>query len=98
MMMVVSSKNGSMLAEFGSGMSNMSEASMPFQPAIEEPSNAWPEANLSSSKCETGTVVCCCLPRVSVKRKSTNLTFVFFHHLHDVCDGLGHQILLVESL
>src|ERR1700750_2884580 len=71
---VGSSKNGSMLAVFGSGISSMSDASMPFQPAIDEPSNAWPETNLSSSKCETGTDTCCSLPRVSVKRKSTNLT------------------------
>ena len=47
---------------------------MPFQPAIDEPSKACPDENLSSSKCETGTVTCCSLPRVSVKRKSTNLT------------------------
>ena len=47
---------------------------MPFQPAIDEPSKAWPDVNLSSSKCETGTVTCCSFPRVSVKRKSTNLT------------------------
>src|SRR6476469_8247189 len=67
-----------MLAVFGSGMSSMSEASMPFQPAMDEPSNAWPELNLSSSKCDTGTVTCCSLPRVSVKRKSTNLTSLSF--------------------
>src|SRR5687768_4584366 len=71
---VGSSKNGSMLAVFGSGISSMSDASMPFQPAIEEPSKAWPPVNLSSSKCDRGTVTCCSLPRVSVKRKSTNLT------------------------
>ena len=35
-----SSKNGSMLAVAGSGTSCMSDASMPFQPAIEEPSKA----------------------------------------------------------
>ena len=46
---------------------------MPFQPAINEPSKAWPSLNLSSSKCDTGTLTCCSLPRVSVKRKSTNL-------------------------
>ena len=34
--------------------------------------------NLSSSKCETGTVTCCSFPRVSVKRKSTNLTSFSF--------------------
>src|SRR3954466_2206816 len=56
----------------------MSEASMPFQPATDEPSKAWPEVNLSSSKCETGTVTCCSFPRVSVKRKSTNLTSFSF--------------------
>ena len=67
-----------MLAVLGSGMSCMSEASMPFQPATDEPSKAWPETNLSSSKCETGTVTCCSLPRVSVKRKSTNLTSLSF--------------------
>ncbi len=47
---------------------------MPFQPAIDEPSKAWPEMNLSSSKWDTGTVTCCSLPRVSVKRKSTKRT------------------------
>jgi hypothetical protein len=75
---VVSSKNGSMLAVLASGMSCMSEASIPFHPAIDEPSKAWPDVNLSSSKCEIGTVTCCSLPRVSVKRKSTNLTSFSF--------------------
>ncbi len=51
---------------------------MPFQPATDEPSKAWPEVNLSSSKCDTGTVTCCSLPRVSVKRRSTNLTSFSF--------------------
>jgi hypothetical protein len=71
---------------------------MPFQPAMDEPSKAWPLLNLSSSKCETGTVMCCCLPRVSVKRKSTNLTSLSFTMVHDVGDGLCHQILLVGRL
>ncbi len=47
---------------------------MPFQPAIDEPSNAWPNSNLLSSKALAGTDTCCSLPFVSVKRKSTNLT------------------------
>jgi len=71
---VGSSKKGSMLAVLASGMSSMSEASMPFQPAMDEPSKAWPLLNLSSSNADTGTLTCCSLPRVSVKRKSTNLT------------------------
>src|SRR5688572_13973671 len=63
-----------MRAESGSGISSMSEASMPFQPAIEEPSNAWPSLNLLSSNILAGTLTCCSLPFVSVKRRSTNLT------------------------
>ena len=38
--MVVCAKNGSRWAVAGSGISVMSDASMPFQPAIEEPSKA----------------------------------------------------------
>ena len=34
-------------AESGSGESSMSDASIPFQPAIDEPSKAWPLSNLS---------------------------------------------------
>ena len=55
-------------------MSSMSEAWIPFQPAIEEPSKAWPDSNLSLVKYLTGTVTCCSLPRVSVNRRSTNFT------------------------
>ena len=47
---------------------------MPFHPAIDEPSNACPALNLPSSNADTGTVTCCSLPRVSVKRRSTNCT------------------------
>ena len=72
---------------------------MPFQPAIEEPSNAWPEVNLSSSKCDTGTVTCCSLPRVSVKRKSANLTsFSFTIFITSATVLLAIQVLLAEGL
>src|SRR5258705_9597041 len=37
--------------------------------ATDEPSKAWPEVNLSSSKCDTGTVTCCSLPRRSEERR-----------------------------
>src|SRR3954470_20651644 len=47
---------------------------MPFQPAMEEPSKKCPDSNLSGPKDLTGTLTCCSLPRVSVKRRSTNLT------------------------
>jgi hypothetical protein len=26
------------------------------------------------------------------------LDFVFFHHIHHICDGLGHQILLLQKM
>src|SRR5262249_31990309 len=71
---VVTSRNGSMKEEVGSGNRSMSEAWMPFQPAIEEPSKKWPDSNFSGPKALTGTLTCCSLPRVSVKRRSTNLT------------------------
>ena len=48
---------------------------MPFQPAMEEPSNILPWAKKSSSSASrAGMVTCCCLPLVSVKRRSTHFT------------------------
>src|SRR5690349_16746486 len=72
--MVVSAKNGSIEAVAGSGIRHMSDSLMAFQPAIEEPSNIWPSAKVSSSIMETSNVTCCHLPRGSVNRKSTYLT------------------------
>ena len=71
---VVSSKNGSMKAVLASGIRIMSDSLMPFQPAIEEPSNILPSVNSASSTVCAGTVTCCSLPLVSQKRKSTNFT------------------------
>src|SRR6185436_16195583 len=45
-----------------------------FQPAIDEPSNPFPSSKKDSSTMRVGTVTCCSLPLVSVKRRSTNLT------------------------
>src|SRR3990172_130570 len=75
---VVWAKNGSMCAVGGSGIRVMSEASMPFQPAIEEPSKAKPSANMPSLTHEPSAVTCCILPLVSVKRRSTNFTSLSF--------------------
>src|SRR5450755_5071393 len=72
--MVVSAKNGSMQAVAGSGIRFMSDSWIAFQPAIEEPSNIWPSAKVSSSIMLTSKVTCCHLPRGSVKRKSTYFT------------------------
>src|SRR6267142_943365 len=83
-----SSVKGSIRALSGSGINSMSEASMLFHPAIEEPSKKCPLSNLSMVKALTGTDTCCSLPRVSVKRKSTNLTsfslIIFMTSLADI--------------
>src|SRR5215471_13364827 len=71
---VVSAKKGSMQAEAGSGIRHMSDSLIAFQPAIEEPSNIWPSAKISSSIMLTSKVTCCHLPRGSVKRRSTYFT------------------------
>ena len=63
-----------MVADAGSGIRHMSDSLIAFQPAIEEPSNIWPSANVSSSIMVTSKVTCCHLPRGSVKRKSTYFT------------------------
>ena len=49
MTIVVSAKNGSIVAVPGSGISIMSDSLIAFQPAIEEPSNIVPSAKMSSS-------------------------------------------------
>jgi hypothetical protein len=59
----------------------MSDSLMPFQPAIDEPSNILPSSKKPESIVCDGTVTCCSLPRVSVKRKSTNLTSFSFSML-----------------
>ena len=45
---VGTAQNGSMKAVAGSGMASMSEASMDFQPRMEEPSKPKPSAKTSS--------------------------------------------------
>ena len=70
---VVSSKNGSTTAVVGSGIRIMSDSWMPFQPAIDEPSNILPSSKNASSTTRVGTVTCCSLPLVSVNRRSTYL-------------------------
>src|SRR6476646_5971117 len=74
MTMVVSAKNGSIVAVTGSGIRHMSDSLMAFQPAIEEPSNIVPSAKISSSIMPMSKVTCCHLPRGSVKRRSTYFT------------------------
>src|SRR6188768_2712783 len=63
-----------MQAVAGSGIKFMSDSLIAFHPAIEEPSNIWPSAKVSSSIMVTSNVTCCHLPRGSVNRKSTYFT------------------------
>src|SRR5579859_2098538 len=97
---VVSAKNGSMQALSGSGISCMSDSWIAFQPAIEEPSNMMPSANVSSSIVVMSQVTCCHLPRGSVKRKSTYLTslslIIFMTFFGVVMAGVPF-VVLVES-
>src|SRR5690606_22611044 len=79
--MVGSAEKGSMTAVSQSGFRTMSDSLMTFQPAIEEPSNMMPSANMSSSTVSTYCVVCCHLPRGSVNLKSicfTSLSLIAF--------------------
>ena len=84
MLSVVSSKNGSMTAVAASGIRIMSDSLMPFQPAIEEPSNILPSVNRSSSTSRAGTVTCCSLPRVSREAEVDELDLLFFDELQNV--------------
>src|SRR5437588_3187971 len=67
-----------MQAVAGSGIRHMSDSWIAFQPAIDEPSNIWPSAKVSSSIIDLSKVTCCHLPRGSVKRKSTYFTSLSF--------------------
>src|SRR5262245_13209308 len=63
--------NGSINAESGSGIASMSEASMLFQPRMDEPSKPKPSSNTSSVSSLTGTLKCCQVPKVSTNFTST---------------------------
>src|SRR2546428_10537904 len=70
---VGTAQNGSMKAVAGSGMANMSEASMDFQPRIDEPSKPRPSLKESSFNSLKGRVKCCQVPKVSTNFTSTIL-------------------------
>src|SRR5690625_1975599 len=62
---------GYISAVSSSGIRIMSDSLMPFQPRMEEPSNIRPSSKNDSSTLLAGMLTCCSLPRVSVKRIST---------------------------
>src|SRR5262245_15829521 len=62
---VGTAQNGSMKAVAGSGIASMSEASMDFQPRMEEPSKPRPSLKDSSESSLMGQLKCCQVPKVS---------------------------------
>src|SRR6185436_16000302 len=70
-------QKGSMNAVDGSGNASMSDASMDFQPRIEEPSNPKPSSKTSSVNSPIGTLKCCHVPKVSTNFTSTILAPCF---------------------
>ena len=92
----MSSVNGSRTAVLSSGIRIMSDSLMPFQPAMEEPSNIWPSSKKSSSTAVAGRVTCCSLPLVSVKRRSTHFASLFLIRFR-VCSDIGFPPWGVKS-
>src|SRR6266545_574000 len=84
---VDSAMNGSMKAVAGSGMANMSEASMDFQPRMEEPSKPRPSLKESSFNSLKGRVKCCHVPKVSTNFTSTILAPAFLA-ISNTCLGV----------
>src|SRR5207245_2408570 len=74
---VGTAQNGSMKALAGSGRASMSEASIDFQPRIEEPSKPRPSLKESSLNSLMGRVKCCQVPKVSTNFTSTILAAAF---------------------
>src|SRR2546421_8837312 len=70
-------QKGSMKAEAGSGMASMSDASMDFQPRIEEPSKPIPSEKMSSLSSSIGQLKCCQVPKVSTNLMSNILAPAF---------------------
>src|SRR5437763_14144494 len=70
---VGTAQNGSMKAVAGSGMASMSEASIDFQPRMEEPSKPSPSLKDSSLSSSMGQLKCCQVPKVSTNLMSNIL-------------------------
>src|SRR3989442_2326153 len=75
---VGTAQNGSMNAVAGSGIASMSEASIDFQPRIDEPSKPSPSLKDSSLSSLKGTLKCCQVPNVSTNFTSTIFAPCFF--------------------
>src|ERR1035441_6821224 len=92
---VGTAQNGSMNAVTGSGIASMSEASMLFQPRMEEPSKPNPSEKESSFNSAMGMLKCCQVPKVSTNLMSTIFAPAFFASSITL---LGVAILVSVSL
>src|SRR5215475_6629867 len=81
--------NGSSTADSASGISTMSESLIPFQPAIDEPSNILPSSKNDSSTVREGNVTWCCLPSMSANRRSTYSTLLSLISLLTLAAAMG---------
>src|SRR2546425_11585558 len=96
----------SIQAVVGSGMTSMSEALIPFQPRMLEPSNPRPSVKMSSLYSVRVVVKCCQAPGRSVNLKSTSLTswslIILLTSdgvlLFGILLGLGRAVEWVENL
>src|SRR3954451_25392337 len=70
---VGAAQKGSIKAVAGSGIASMSEASMDFQPRMEEPSKPSPSEKDSSLISAIGQLKCCQVPKVSTNLRSNIL-------------------------
>src|SRR5262245_52203022 len=95
---VGTAQNGSMKAVAGSGMASMSEASMDFQPRMEEPSKPRPSVKESSVSSEVGMLKCCQVPKVSTNLMSTILAPWFLARSMAALGVPDLLLLLMESL
>src|SRR2546421_12943641 len=92
---VGTAQKGSIKAVSGSGMASMSEASMLFQPRMEEPSKPRPSSKISSVNSRMGQAKCCQVPKVSTNLMSTILAPLFLASSRTVFGPvLGVLILL----
>jgi hypothetical protein len=72
------------MSRVGSGMRTMSDSLIAFQPAIDEPSNMMPSANMSSSMGDVHGDVLHLAARIG-EATSTNFTSLSLDGLQDIC-------------
>src|SRR5436190_8184536 len=86
-------QKGSIKAVAGSGMASMSEASMDFQPRMDEPSKPNPSEKESTLSSSMGQLKCCQVPKVSTNFTSKILAPCFLAISKTLC-GVGAFVVV----